>query len=36
VLIAQDLELDVARRLDILLDIHVADAERGFGFPLPS
>src|SRR5215471_4399555 len=34
VLIAEDLELDVARRLDVLLDVHVGDAERRLGFPL--
>ena len=33
-LIAEDLELDVARRLDVLLDVDVADAERGLGFAL--
>jgi hypothetical protein len=30
VVIAEDLELDVARRLDVLLDVDVADAERRF------
>ena len=34
VLIAEDLELDVARRLDVLLDVDVADAERRLGLPL--
>src|SRR5207342_2090721 len=29
VVIAQHLDLDVTRRLDVLLEIHVADAERG-------
>jgi hypothetical protein len=27
VVVAEDLELDVARPLDVLLDVHVADAE---------
>ena len=34
VLIAEDLELDVARRLDVLLDVDVADAERRFRLAL--
>ena len=34
VVIAEDLELDVPRRLEILLDVDVADAERGFRFAL--
>ena len=34
VMIAEDLELDVARRLEILLDVDVADAERRLGFAL--
>ncbi len=34
VMIAEDLELDVARRLEIFLDVDVADAERGFRFAL--
>ena len=34
VLVAEDLELDVARRLDVLLDVDVADAERRFGLAL--
>ena len=34
VVIAEDLELDVARRLDVLLDVDVADAERRFGLAL--
>src|ERR1051326_5428172 len=33
-LIAEDLEFDVARRLDVLLDIHVRDAEGRLGFAL--
>ena len=31
VLVAEHLDLDVARRLDVLLEVDVADAERGFG-----
>ena len=34
VMIAEHLELDVARVLDVLLDVDVADAERGFRFAL--
>ena len=34
VLVAEDLELDVPRRLDVLLDVDVADAERGLRFAL--
>ena len=34
VVIAEDLELDVARVLDVLLDVDVADAERRFGLAL--
>ena len=34
VVIAEDLELDVARVLEILLDVDVAVAERRFGFAL--
>ena len=34
VMIAEHLELDVARRLQVLLDVDVADAERRFGFAL--
>src|SRR4030095_5725429 len=34
VVIAEDLELDVARRLDVLLDVDVRHAERRFGFAL--
>ena len=34
VVIAEDLELDVARRLDVLLDVDVADAERRLGLAL--
>ena len=34
VLVAEDLELDVARRLDVLLDVDVAHAERGLGLAL--
>ena len=33
-MIAQHLELDVTRRDDVLLDVHVAHAEGGFGFAL--
>ena len=32
--VAQDLELDVPRRLDVLLDVDVADAERRLGLAL--
>ena len=34
VMIAEHLELDVARVLDVLLDVDVADAERRFGLAL--
>ena len=34
VMIAEDLELDVARVLDVLLDVDVADAERRLGLAL--
>ena len=34
VMIAEDLELDVARALDVLLDVDVADAERRLRFAL--
>src|SRR6478736_5042979 len=34
VVIAQDLDLDVPRMLDVLLQVHVADAERGFRLAL--
>ena len=34
VVIAENLELDVARRLDVLLDVDVADAERRLGLAL--
>ena len=34
VLIAEDLELDMPRRLDVLLEVDVADAERRLGLPL--
>ena len=34
VVIAEDLELDVPRRLDVLLDVDVGHAERRFRFPL--
>ncbi len=34
VVIAEDLELDVARALDVLLDVDVADAERRLGLAL--
>ena len=34
VMIAEDLELDVARRLEVLLDVDVADAERRFRLAL--
>ena len=34
VVIAEDLELDVARRLEVLLDVDVADAERRLGLAL--
>ena len=34
VMVAEDLELDVARVLDVLLDVDVADAERRFGLAL--
>ena len=34
VVVAENLELDVARRFDVLLEVDVADAERGFGFAL--
>ena len=34
VLVAEHLELDVARRLDVLLDVDVADAEGGLGLAL--
>ena len=34
VMIAEDLELDVARVLDVLLDVDVADAERRFRLAL--
>jgi hypothetical protein len=34
VMIAEDLDLDVARVLDVLLEIDVADAERGFRLAL--
>ena len=34
VVVAEDLELDVARRLDVLLDVDVADAERRLGLAL--
>ena len=34
VVIAEDLELDVAGTLDVLLDVDVADAERRLGFAL--
>src|ERR1043166_1100476 len=34
VLIAEYLELDVPGRLDVLLDVHVGDAERGFRLAL--
>ena len=34
VLVAEDLELDVPRRLDVLLDVDVADAEGGLGLTL--
>ncbi len=34
VMIAEHLELDVARTLDVLFDVHVADAEGGLGFTL--
>ena len=34
VLVAEDLELDVARRLDVLLDVDVAHAERRFRLAL--
>src|SRR4029077_7351713 len=34
VVIAEHLELDVPRILDVLLDVDVADAERGFGLAL--
>ena len=34
VVIAEDLELDVARVLDVLLEVDVADAERRFGLAL--
>src|SRR4051812_49171705 len=34
VLIAENLELDVARRLDVLLEIHVGDAEGRFRLAL--
>ena len=34
VMIAEHLELDVARPLDVLLDVDVADAERRFGLAL--
>src|SRR4051812_6111482 len=32
--IAEDLELDVARRFDVFLDVHVGDAERRLGLAL--
>ena len=32
--IAEDLELDVPRRFDVLLEVDVADAEGGFGLAL--
>ena len=34
VLVAEDLELDMAWRFDVLLEVHIADAERRFGFTL--
>ena len=34
VMVAEHLDLDVARRLDVLLDVDVADAERGLGLAL--
>ena len=34
VMVPEHLELDVARRLDVFFDVHVADAERRFGFAL--
>src|SRR5437867_10948332 len=34
VMVAEDLELDVARTLDVLLDVDVADAERRLRFAL--
>src|SRR4029079_605847 len=34
VMVAEHLEFDVARRLDVLLDVDVADAEGRFGFAL--
>ena len=34
VVIAEHLELDVARRVEVLLDVDVADAERRFGLAL--
>src|SRR5262245_52744509 len=33
-MVAENLELDVARRLDVLLDVDVTDAERRFGLAL--
>src|SRR2546430_16658899 len=36
VLIAQNLELDVARRIDVLFEVDVADAECRLGFGLSS
>ena len=34
VMIAEHLELDMPRRLDVLLEVHVADAKRGFRLAL--
>src|ERR1044071_7108702 len=34
VMVADDLELDVARVLEVLLDVDIAVAERSFGFAL--
>src|SRR5262245_11273735 len=36
VVIAEDLELDVAWRVDVLFDVDVGHAERGFGLALRS
>ena len=34
VLVAENLKLDVAGRVDVLLEIHIADAESRLGFAL--
>ncbi len=34
VMVAEDLELDVARRFEVALDVDIAVAEGGLGLPL--